>query len=66
MKIVDILDALLKPNKKYRIVLTLYYVEEYKVREIAQILGLHESTVKKRLQTGRKHLAKIYREEYLI
>lgn len=62
----DILDALLKLNKKYRIVLTLYYVEEYKVREIVQILGLHESTVKRRLQTGRKHLAKIYREEYLI
>ena len=61
----DILDALLKLPQKYRIVMTLHYVEEYKVSETAAILGLKESAVKMRLQKGRKLLEKIYREEYL-
>lgn len=59
-----ILDALLKVPPKYRIVMMLYYVEEYKVREIAQILHLHESSVKRRLMTGRKMLQTIYRKEF--
>lgn len=61
----DILDALLRLPQKFRIVLTLHYVEEYKVREIADILGMKESAVKMRLQKGRRLLEKIYREEYM-
>ena len=59
-----LLEALLSLPPKYRIVLTLYYVEEYTVREIALILHLHESSVKRRLITGRTMLQKSYREEF--
>ena len=38
---------LLTPDE--RVVIVLRFYEEYKIREIAQTLGLHESTVKKRL-----------------
>ena len=61
----DILDALLRLPVKYRIVMTLHYVEEYKVREVAEILGVKESTVKMRLQKGRQLLKNLYRKEYL-
>ena len=61
----DILDALLRLPQKFRIVMTLHYVEEYKVSEIAAVLGLKESAVKMRLQKGRRLLEKIYREEYM-
>ena len=58
----DILEALLKLPPKHRIVMTLYYVEEYKVQEIADILHLTTSAVKMRLQKGRKLLQDFYRE----
>ena len=61
----DILEALMKLPHKQRIVMTLYYAEEYKVKEIAEILHTNESVIKKRLQKGRNILRKIYREEFL-
>lgn len=56
----ELLNAL---DEKYRIILILYYVEGFKVREIAQILDLEENTVKTRLSRGRKQLAREYRFE---
>lgn len=50
-------------DEKYRIILILYYVEGFKIREIAQILELEENTVKTRLSRGRKQLAREYRFE---
>ena len=41
----------------------LYYVEGFKIREIAQILDLEENTVKTRLSRGRKEVAREYRFE---
>lgn len=41
---------------KYRQVIYLYYYEDYKTNEIAQILGTNESTVKSQLARGRKML----------
>ncbi|MBR1741017.1 MAG: sigma-70 family RNA polymerase sigma factor, partial [Lachnospiraceae bacterium] len=41
-------------DEKYRLVLLLHYVEGFKVREIAELLGLSQSNVKKRLSEGRK------------
>lgn len=49
-------------DEKYRTILILYYVEGFKIREIAQILDMDESTVKTRLSRGRKVAAR----EYLI
>lgn len=60
-----ILDALLEVPEKYRLVLTLYYVEDYGIRDIADMICRTPSAVKMRLQKGRRLLEKIYREEYL-
>lgn len=43
---------------KYRKVLYMYYYEEYEVAEVAEILGLKESTVKSQLRRGRELLKK--------
>ena len=60
-----ILDALMALPEKYRLVLVLYYVEEYRVQDIARIIGRSPSAVKMRLQKGRKLLDEKYRKEYL-
>lgn len=61
-----ILEALLELPEKFRIVMTLHYVEEYKVEEIARIIGKTSSAVKMRLQKGRALLKELYRKEYLV
>lgn len=60
-----ILEALTALPEKYRLVLTLYYVEEYSTQTIAKIIGRTPSAVKMRLQKGRKLLKELYRKEYL-
>lgn len=60
-----ILEALMSLPEKYRLVLTLYYVEEYRIGEIAQMIGRTPSAVKMRLSKGRRLLEEKYREEYL-
>ncbi len=50
MEFLDTLDSL---DEKYRTILILYYVEGFKIREIAQLLKINESTVNSRLQRGR-------------
>lgn len=42
----------------YKLVLTLYYVEGYKTKEISDILCISEEAVRKRLQKGREMLRK--------
>lgn len=61
----DILEKVLELPDKYRIVIHLYYYEEYSVREISEITGAKESTVQTRLQRGRKLLEKKLKEEHL-
>ena len=60
-----ILEALTTVPEKYRLVLTLYYIEEYRIEDIAKIIGRSTSAVKMRMQKGRKLLEEIYRKEYL-
>lgn len=60
-----ILEALMPLPENIRLVLTLYYVEGYRVEDIARIIQKTPSAVKMRLQKGRKLLEKKYREEYL-
>lgn len=52
--------ALMRLSPKYREVLYLYYIERYKVDEIAEILGAKSGTVKSLLHRGRKKLREIY------
>ena len=58
-----ILDALMSLPEKYRLVLTLYYVEGYNTSEIAEIIKKSTSAVKMRMQKGRKLLKEIYGKE---
>lgn len=47
-------------DNKYRPVILLYYMEGFNIREISEILDMKESTVKSRLQRGRKQVAEMY------
>lgn len=57
-------ELLAEVPEKFRIVLTLHYVEDYRVDEIADIIGKTPSAVKMRLQKGRKILEEKYRREF--
>lgn len=55
-------DKILRLSAKERIVIHLYYYEEYSIDDIANILEVKPTTVKTRLHRARKHL-KIFLEE---
>lgn len=59
----QILGLLMKLDEKYRLVLHLHYVEEYKIEETAKTLGITVSAAKKRLQRGRDALRELYEKE---
>lgn len=60
-----ILEALSMLPEKFRVVLTLYYIEEYKIDDIAEIIGRSSSAVKMRLQKGRRLLEEKYRKDFM-
>lgn len=60
-----ILEALMTLPPKYRLVMSLYYVEEFRISDIGKIINRTPSAVKMRLQKGRKMLEETYRKEYL-
>lgn len=53
-------EMLFELDEKYRMVVMLYYADEYKVREVADILGITQSAVKARLKTAREQMKKCY------
>lgn len=60
-----ILDALMELPEKYRMPLMLFYIDEYKLDEISDIMGISLSAAKMRLSRGRKLLKEKYRKEYM-
>lgn len=54
----QVLDAVLALPDKYRIVIYLYYYEEYSMREIARLTEQTETAVAQQLSRGRKKLQK--------
>ena len=60
----NLFEEVMKLPKKYRIVIHLFYYEDYSVREIADILKLSESNVKVRLSRGRALLRDSLKEEW--
>ncbi len=58
----ELMDSLLLLPSKYREVLLLHYVEGYHGREIAGMLGLSESAVRKRMERGREKLRRLLQE----
>lgn len=59
-----ILDALTSLPEKYRLVMTLHYIEEYSIADIAGIIRRTPSAVKMRLQKGRAMLKSAYGKEH--
>lgn len=51
-----VFESILALPVKYKIVMTLYYVEGYKVSDVAEITGITPEAVRKRLQKGRELL----------
>ena len=60
----DLFEEVMKLPEKYRIVIHLFYYEDYSVREIADILKLSESNAKVRLTRGRTLLRNVLKEEW--
>lgn len=58
----EIFREVMNLPEKYRLVIHLYYYEDYSVAEIGKILGLTESNVKVRLSRGRQLLKKALQE----
>ena len=61
----SVLEALMQLPEKYKKVLYLYYVEEYRIEDIAGIVGKTASAVKMRLKKGRELLGEKYRKEFM-
>ena len=60
----NLFETVMKLPEKYRIVIHLFYYEDYSVGEIAGILNLSESNVKVRLSRGRTLLRDALQEEW--
>ena len=60
----DLFEEVMKLPDKFRIVIHLFYYEDYSVREIADILKLSEGNVKIRLSRGRALLRNSLKEEW--
>ena len=59
----ELLKMVLQLPEKYRIPIHLFYYEDYSIKQIADVLGLPEATVKIRLKRGREKLSKTLRKE---
>lgn len=56
----ELMSALLRLRKQAKEVLILYFIEGYRNKEIAAILGISENAVKKRLERAKKELIQEY------
>ena len=55
----EVLTAINLLGRKYREIVFLHYFEEYSTKEMAEILGISQSTVLKRLQRAREKLKEL-------
>ena len=60
----ELVETVLSLPEKYRIILYLYYYEDYPVSEISEILHLSANAVKSRLYRGRQLLKTKLGEEW--
>ena len=60
----DLFEEVMKLPDKYRIVIHLFYYEDYSVKEIAEILKLSQSNVKVRLSRARALLKESLKGEW--
>ena len=59
----ELKEALISLDEKYRIPMMLFYGQGYHIKEIAKILHIPVSTIQTRLARGREQLARYYKEE---
>ena len=59
----ELYHAMMLLDDKYRIPVELYYIEGYKIHEIADILNRSEGTIKSQLARGRQQLRKYLESE---
>ena len=59
----DLYKAVMGLPEKYRIVLYLYYYEDYKIKEIAKLLKMNVSSVTTRLSRARTQLKEVWKNE---
>lgn len=55
-----LLEILMKLPRRYKVVLLLYYVEGYKIYEVAEMLKVSESSAKRRLDRVKELIAERY------
>lgn len=60
----ELFETVMELPEKYRIVIHLFYYEDYSVREIGDILKISDSNVKVRLSRGRLLLKERLQEEW--
>lgn len=60
----SVFDAVMSLAEKYRVVVYMFYYEEYSTVEIAKLIGKNEVTVRSLLHRARKQLKTILKEEY--
>ena len=60
----ELFEAVMKLPEKYRIVVHLFYYEDYSVKEIADILKITPGNVKVRLSCGRMSLRNTLKEAW--
>ena len=58
----ELFEEVMKLPEKYRVVVHLFYYEDYSIKEIAKILGTTESNIKVRLSRGRAKLKDALKE----
>ncbi len=58
-----VMEALMQLEEQVRLPIVLHYVEGYAIREIADMLGAPESTIKTRMAKGRRQARGILSEE---
>lgn len=59
----ELLSTVMGMPEKYRVIIYLFYYEEYSTEEIADLLGILPATVRTRLARGRKRLKNILTED---
>ncbi|HKM23068.1 MAG TPA: RNA polymerase sigma factor [Lachnospiraceae bacterium] len=60
----ELFETVMKLPEKYRIIIHLFYYEDYTTQEIADILKISLSNVKVRLSRGRMLLKEVLQEEW--
>ena len=61
----ELYDAVMSLGEKYRIVVHLYYYEQYSIKEIADILKIKETTIQTRLMRARAKIKSMVKGDWL-